>query len=271
MQENRKSDTYEEDMKRLQRLRPMDDDFMRCMFKNNMPLAQKVLRVLLNNSDLKLVKLETQVDMKRLLGARSVCLDALGEDAEGKLYNLEIQKDDKGAGPYRARYHSSVMDVENLSSGEDFEELPETYVIFITEKDIYEEGLSVYPIERMNVRSGKPFADGEHILYVNGAYRGNDDIGKLMHDFSCANADDMYDADMAEATRYYKESEKGVTSMCKVFDEIREEGREEGEIKGRVDIALELIELGEDSYEKIAKVTKLSLEKVKELATEVPA
>ena len=143
MQENRKSDTYEEDMKRLQRLRPMDDDFMRCMFKNNMPLAQKVLRVLLNNSDLKLVKLETQVDMKRLLGARSVCLDALGEDAEGKLYNLEIQKDDKGAGPYRARYHSSVMDVENLSSGEDFEELPETYVIFITEKDIHEEGLSV--------------------------------------------------------------------------------------------------------------------------------
>ena len=84
-----------------------------------------------------------------------------------------------------------------------------------------------------------------------------------MHDFSCADPDEMIDKDMAEVTRYYKESEKGVSNMCKVFDEIREESRK--------DIALELIALGEDSYEKIAKVTKLSIEEVKQLAEGVPA
>jgi len=269
--ETGKQHNYEKDMKRLQRLRPMDDDFMRCIFKNNLPLAQKVLRIILDKPDLKLVKLETQADMKRLLGARSICLDALGEDDNGKMYDLEIQRDDKGADPHRARYHSSVMDVENLDASEAVDTLPDTYVIFITENDIYDEGLPVYPIERMNVLIDKPFADGEHILYVNGAYRGDDAIGKLMHDFSCADPDEMIDKDMAEVTRYYKESEKGVSNMCKIFDEIRGEGREEGRKEGRIDIALELIALGEDSYEKIAKVTKLSLEEVKQLAEGVPA
>ena len=33
--------------------------------------------------------------------------------------------------------------------------------------------------------------DGSHIIYVNGKYRGNDEIGKLMYDFSCTNPDDM--------------------------------------------------------------------------------
>jgi len=38
---------------------------------------------------------------------------------------------------------------------------------------------------------GRKFDDGAHILYVNGKYRGESEIGKLMHDFSCTNADDM--------------------------------------------------------------------------------
>ena len=43
----------------------------------------------------------------------------------------------------------------------------------------------------MNLATGKPFGDGEHILYVNGAYRGDSDLGRLMHDFSCTDAKDM--------------------------------------------------------------------------------
>ena len=33
---------------------------------------------------------------------------------------------------------------------------------------------------------------GTHILYVNGEYRGDSDLGKLMHDFNCMDAEDMY-------------------------------------------------------------------------------
>ena len=129
--------------------------------------------------------------MKRLAGASSVCLDAYGTDPIGKKYDMEIQREDKGTAPHRARFHSSVLDIENLDAGQEFRELPDTYTIFITEKDFYGKGEPVYLIERMNITTGKPFADGEHILYVNGEYRGDSDIGKLMHDFNCTDAADL--------------------------------------------------------------------------------
>ena len=64
-------------------------------------------------------------------------------------------------------------------------------VIFITEKDYYQAGKAVYMIQNMNQTLNQPFGDGAHILYVNGKYRGDGEVGKLMHDFSCTDPDDM--------------------------------------------------------------------------------
>lgn len=44
-----------------------------------------------------------------------------------------------------------IMDIENLNAGQEFEELPETYTIFITEEDFFEKGKPVYRVERMNL------------------------------------------------------------------------------------------------------------------------
>ena len=99
---------HREDLQRLRNLRPIDDDFMRCLFKDNIPLAEFVLRIITDKQDLVITNCETQKDMKRLAGARSVCLDAYVKDSGGKRYDLEIQRQDKGADPHRARYHASV-------------------------------------------------------------------------------------------------------------------------------------------------------------------
>ena len=222
----------QQDLERLRRLRPIDDDFMRCLFKDNIPLAEMVLRIITGKLDLIITDCQTQKDMKRLAGARSICLDAYGTDTIGKKYDLEIQRADKGANPHRARYHSSVMDVENLDAGQEFIELPDTYTIFIIEKDFYGMGKPVYSIERMNLDTGKPFEDGEHILYVNGEYRDETPIGKLMHDFSCTNPENMYYDDLAERVRFFKESKEGVAIMCKAIEDMRiaswKEGKKEG-------------------------------------------
>lgn len=82
-------------------------------------------------------------------------------------------------------------------------------IIFIIEKDFYGKGKPIYLIERINLATGKSFEDGEHILYVNGEYRGESNLGKLMHDFNCTRASDMYFELMAERTRYLKEKPKG--------------------------------------------------------------
>ena len=226
-----KEQQRQEDMRRLRELKPIDDTFMRALFNENIPLAQLVLRIITGKDDLVLTKLTTQADMKRVTGARSVCLDAYGEDRDGKKYDLEIQRAGRGADPHRARYHSSVLDIENLNEGQDFTELPDTYIIFIVEKDIFKKGAPLYHIQNMNITTGEPFSDGANILYVNGEYRGDDDLGRLMHDFNCTNADDMNFSLMADKTRYLKENPKGVSFMGNFSEELRKEGEQRAIIR----------------------------------------
>ncbi len=210
--------------------------------------------------------------MKRLAGARSVCLDAYAADSAGKQYDLEIQRQDKGADPHRARYHSSVLDIENLRAGQEFQELPDTYTIFITEQDFYGRGEPVYPVERINLATGQPFGDGEHILYVNGEYRGESALGKLMHDFNCTSADDMNFEILADRTRYLKENPKGVSEMCRIMEDMRNESLKEGLQKGikegMKEAALRMLDAGKYALEEIADISGLSLEEVSQLKAE---
>ena len=183
---------HEKDLERLKLLRPMDDDFMRGMLKDDMPLAEFMVRIILDKPDFRFIRFETQADLKQVTGARSVIFDGLGTEDSGRKIDLEVQREDKGAEPERARYHSSVLDVENLKKGQDFSELPDTCVIFITEKDFYAEGKSIYHIERMNVTRGLPFNDRSMILYVNGEYDGDDDLGDVEAHLGSVSLDDLH-------------------------------------------------------------------------------
>lgn len=144
------------------------------------------------------------------------------DDKDGKEYNVEVQRADKGAERKRARYHSSILDAHLLQPGEDFNKLPETFVIFITENDVLGKGKPLYRIERKIEEVDEPFDDGEHIIYVNGADKNaSTELGKLMHDFFCIDPDDMHYKALADKVRYFKEDEKGVAAMCKVMEDMR--------------------------------------------------
>lgn len=271
----KKEKQHQEDLDRLRSFRPMDDTFMRGLFKENLPLAELVLRIITGKPDLILTKCETQADMKRVTGARSICLDAYATDSAGKKYDIEVQRADNGADPHRARYHSSVMDVENLDEKQDYKELPDTYVIFITENDYYKAGEPVYTIQNMNLTLNRPFNDGAHILYVNGEYRDDSEIGRLMHDFNCTSADEMNFELLAERTRYLKENPKGVSEMCKVMEDLRDEsyaeGRAEGHAEGREEqaqmTAKNLYEQGL-TIEQIARAIGFSMDTVEKWLTQ---
>ncbi len=106
------------------------------------------------------------------------------------------------------------------------------------------------------------FGDGSHILYVNGKYRGNDEIGKLMHDFSCTNPDDINYEALAKKARFFKQDEKGVSIMCKIMEDMRNEA----ELNKAKKMAVRMIKAGKMPLEDIADYTELSLDTIKELA-----
>jgi predicted transposase/invertase (TIGR01784 family) len=97
------------------------------------------LQIVLEKPDLKVLDVRTQVFVENLLN-RSVRLDILATDSTGAKLNVEVQRSDKGAGRKRARYNSSMMDANLLKKGEDFDKLPETWVIFITDNDVMGKG-----------------------------------------------------------------------------------------------------------------------------------
>ena len=265
-QEERKRRHHQEDLQRLRGFRPIDDTFMRCLFRNDLPLVELVLRIITGKNDLKLISCDTQADLKRVTGAKSVLLDAYGTDADGKKYDIEVQRTDIGADPHRARYHSSMMDVENLDAGDDFSKLPDTYVIFITENDYYGENQSIYSIQNIITTIGQPFNDGTHILYVNGNYRGDSDIGRLMHDFNCTEANHMSFPLLAEKTRYLKENPKGVSEVCKQMEDLRNESLFEGKILTLID----LVEDGSLSIEKAAAKMNMTVNEFREFMNKAP-
>ena len=254
---------HQEDLQRLRGFRLFDDDFLTKCFEGDTASIELVLQIVLEKSDLEVLDVRTQVFVENLLN-RSVRLDILATDSTGAKLNVEVQRSDKGAGRKRARYNSSMMDANLLKKGEDFDKLPETWVIFITENDVMGKGLPLYPIERCFLGTGERFEDGSHILYVNGAYRGDTPIGKLMHDFSCTDAADMYYGTLADRVRFFKESKEGIEIMCRAMEDMRNQTLKEGAINS----AKRMLADGILTLEKIAEYAGLPLDEVKKLKAE---
>lgn len=144
--------------------------------------------------------------------------------------------------------------------------MPETYVIFITENDVMGENKPIYHIDRTVRETGKIFPDETHIIYVNGAYRDDSPLGLLMHDFSCTDPADMHYKILADKTRYYKETEKGVAAMCKVMEDMIYDYVTEAEKETKKASAVRLLKQGKLSKEEIAEGVGLTIEEVDALA-----
>ena len=260
---------HEEDLRRLRGLRLLDDDFMSKVFEDK-GCTEFLLQIILNRTDLKVTSVHGQHDIRNLQG-RSVRLDIVAVDTEERVYNIEIQRSDKGAGVKRARYNSSLIDANVTTPGAKYENLCESYIIFITENDIMKAGLPIYHVERTVKETGELFGDESHIIYVNSQIRDASALGKLMHDFSCTDAKDMNYKILADRVRYFKEDEKGVATMCRVMEEMRNETARETEHAKAIKVAKGMLRSGKLSYEEIAEIAELTVDEVKALDGKVIA
>lgn len=260
----------EENLKLLAGFRLIDDDFMTAFFEDNLVCTELVLRIVLDMPELVVVEVHTQVHAANQPADRAVRMDVVARDSAGRTVNIEIQRAGRGAGSRRARFNSSMLDAALLQKGEDFEQLPETYVVFITERDVLGQGLPVYKIERYILDLDELFDDGAHILYVNGAFRGDTPVGRLMHDFFCTRAEDMYYDALAERMRYFKDTQEGSDTMCRAVEEMMETVRKRSERQNSQRIAQRMLAAGKLAPEEIAEYLDLPLEEVQKLRGAMP-
>ena len=268
---------YERYKEKIKHFTIMNDIFMRNVLKET-ACTEYILQVIMNRTDLKVIDQTLQKDYKNLQG-RSAILDCVAKDAENNFFNVEIQGENDGASPKRARYHCGLLDMNLLNPGDPFDRLPETYVIFITKNDVLGYNRPISHIQRRIKETEDIFQDGQHILYVNSKKQDDTELGRLIHDLHCEEADEMYSNILATRVHQLKETEEGVNQMCQELEEIYNEGEQfgflrgeqsgvqKGELKKARETTLALLEMGM-SAEQIAKAVNLSIETIQNWISE---
>ena len=276
------------EIKQVGSLCMMNNRFMNFMLDDNKKAAQVFLRVILGDDKIKVRNVRIQSFIQNIYGHSSQ-LDILAQDSKGRYFNVEVQRSDEGAPARRARFYSSILDTHFLQPGKLYEELPDTYVIFITENDVLHDNLPLYNIRRRIDENAKCFEDGSRIIYVNSQRRDNTALGKLMQDLYCTEPKNLHYHEFAERMEFLKYSKEGEEKMTDVIEEyaarkaealakeaVKEAAKkaakkaEEKEQANRIELAKGLLSDGM-SIEFTVRHSKLSEAEVRELASKLTA
>ena len=252
----------------LNALRPIDDTFMRMIFKDYQ--CVELLLKIIFGEQFSLKRFETQEDHKQVV-SRSVELDIVVYMHEGAVIGIEVETSKDNASPLRARYHASVLDCDLSYPKEKWKEFPEIYVVFICEEDVLKNGKMLDHIQRYR-EDGNILGDKLHIIYLNASMQDETPLGKLMHDMLCNNPDDMYYEVLRKRVSYFKKQEGGKKTMCEALEELineaknegRKEGEDIGEERGEIKklMILLLKKFPNKSFEWVKECSKTQLEKI---------
>ena len=174
---------------------------------------------------------------------KGVRLDVYAKDECQSHYNVEMQVKRKAALGKRSRYYQSQMDMELLLSGEDYSELPDTYVIFICDFDPFEEGKYRYTFKMTCKESVQTnLEDGRTIVFLNTHGKNESEVPKELVTFlkyvkaDLAGSEEAFDDSYVEQLQNFIRKIKGSREMEErfmIFEEMLKEEREEGREEGR--------------------------------------
>ena len=226
----------------MEKLTLFHDTFMKVVL-NDLEVCQYVIRILMDDPTIEIVDVRNQYRLARLTSKDSI-LDILAEDSRGRFYNLEIQRDTTPDHPRRTRLYGAMVDGEYLQKGEDYDAMPEVYVIYISRTDLWKTGDMETPVEKYLKGQSEQYDDGQHVIYVNAAVDDGSKKAALLHYFKTADPDDMSQGPLSRRVRYLKREEGGLNEMCEYSQRIYNGGKEEGLALGRRQGKLEGISEG---------------------------
>ena len=209
----------------------LDDTFMRIAL-NDIEACQHVIRILMDDPSIEIVEVRSQYRISKLVSKDAV-LDILAEDTQGRVYNLEIQRKTTLDHARRTRRYNAMVDAEYLEKGKEYNEMPEVYVIYISETDIWKTQMTESPVEKYLKGQMTEYDDGQHTIYINAAINDGSPKAALMQYFKTCDPDDMSQGALSRRVRYLKREKGGIEEMCEYSERIFNGGREEGLREGR--------------------------------------
>ena len=203
----------------------LDDTFMKIAL-NDIEACQHVIRILMDDPSIEIVEVRSQYRISKLVSKDAV-LDILAEDTQGRVYNLEIQRKTTLDHARRTRRYNAMVDAEYLEKGKEYNEMPEVYVIYISETDIWKTQMTESPVEKYLKGQMTEYDDGQHTIYINAAINDGSPKAALMQYFKTCDPDDMSQGALSRRVHYLKREEGGIEEMCEYSERIFNGGREE--------------------------------------------
>lgn len=206
--------------------------------------CEHILRILTGIKTLVIKKNKTQHVISKLT-SHSIIMDVLAEDANNKLYEIEIQKADGNiAHEKRMLYYASTIINEYFFKGDQtYDSVPELHIFYISKTDIWKLGKTCYPILKYLGDTATPYNDGLHMCYINAEVNDNSDIAQLMQYFKTAKADDCSQGKLSQCITNLKTTKEGLATMDnfskQIYDAGINDGRKEGKAEGRAEGILE--------------------------------
>jgi len=232
------SNNYE----KVQQLRPIDDTFFEKLCEDK-AVCEEIIRTILNDNTIVVESTAPQKSIKNLQG-RSVRVDALCIRGDGSYCNVEVQRSDNDDHLRRVRYNASCITANITDPGVKFEKVPELYVIYISEFDIMGAGKTIYHQKTIVEETDETIDDGLHVVYVNTVINDGSKTAELMQCFKQTQVNNSNFPRLSERVSYFKTNKEGVASMCKIMEEIKNEGIKEGERNSAINMVINLFKNG---------------------------
>ena len=247
--------TTEEKIQRVKDLRPIDDVFFEVLAQNPR-VCEEMLRTILDDQNLIVEDVIPQSSERNIYG-RSVRLDALCILGDGTRCNIEVQRSDRDDHLRRARFNASSITVHDSNPGEQFRDVVELYIVYISEFDFLKGNLPIYHVDKVIRENGHVIDDGLHEIFVNTAVSDGSRVSDLMACFTRKEVNDSRFPELSAEVDRLKTTEGGVTAMCKVMENYINEAVNEAKKETTIDLLVSMIKDGIITISEAAKRAQL--------------
>ena len=125
------------------------DDFMFCKVMQNTDLCKRLIEMILSDKIGKIVYISVQHNINTYEQAKSVRFDVLVQTENGKFYDVEMQVSNEKNIPKRMRFYQAAIDISFLDKGNFYNDLNDSFIIFICLFDVIGKNRPVYTFENI--------------------------------------------------------------------------------------------------------------------------
>lgn len=211
-----KEKTFEQKKEQVRDFRPIDDTFFEVL-ADDKGVCQELLQTILEDETLTVEDVIVQSSKRNIYG-RSVRLDALCTLGNGKKCNVEVQRSNGDNHLKRVRFNSSSITVHESQKGQQFKEIADVIVVYISEFDIFRQKKVIYHVDSVIRETNERVDDGLERIFVNTAVKDGTTISEYMDCFLQTEVNNEKFPELTRRMKYLKNEEGGMRMMCEVME-----------------------------------------------------